>query len=269
MFIFTLKRFPHWTSIKHGCKKYYKNPLLNLKTPEVLPKYHDNIIFKNYTGNEILFNLKHLPDLRPSEISSALIELTYRQGLPADYNWNTNERIQEVVNFARTRIPQYPSRVLTTLAYAYHKMGIVDPGSWEALGKNIVKHGNKIESRGLAYAWGAFIGKGQKEGFYEPTLKYLPNHLANLNGRDLLFIVRAIGKEGIEVGDLFERLFYRILLEKKKMCSPEQLQEYLELLRERKDFTTERENLMVEALEYKKARREFRINGAVKASSLI
>lgn len=267
MLIRSLKRFPHWKSIKHGHKSYYKNPNLNLKAPEILPKYHDNIIFKNYTGNEILHSLKHLPDLRPSEISSALLELTYRKGLPTDYDWNTNERLQEVVQYTKSRIPQYTSRVLTTLAYDYHRMNIKDSALWEILGKHIVKYGNKIESRGLAYAWGAFIGKGQREVFYEASLKYLPNHLESLNGRDLLFIVRAIVKEGIEVGDLFERLLYGFILKKKKMCSPEQLEEYLELLRQRNDFSKDREDLMVEAYKFKKARRQFRITGEFKLDS--
>lgn len=268
MLIRTLKRYPHWKSISHGHKKYYKNPQLNLKTPEILPKYHDNIIFKNYTGNEILYSLKHLPDLRPSEISSGLLELTYRKGLPTDYDWNTNERLLDVIQYTKSRIPQYSSRVLTTLAYDFHRMNIKDSALWEILGKNIVKYGNKIESRGLAYAWGSFIGKGQRTVFYEPSLKYLPNHLDALNGRDLLFIVRAIAKEEIDVGDLFERLLYRIILKRKKMCSPEQLEEYLELLRLRSDFSKDREDLMVDALAYKKARRQYRITGEFKLNSL-
>ena len=49
------------------------------KTKARLPE-HDFINFKSMTGNEILLNLSNFENLRPSELSGALLELGKREG---------------------------------------------------------------------------------------------------------------------------------------------------------------------------------------------
>jgi hypothetical protein len=258
MLSFALKRFPHWTPAKHSGNKYKKNHQLNLKHRVPQLKSHDNIIFKNYTGNEILHSFKHVSELRPSEISGGLIELLHRPGAPQGYDWNENERIKQVVNFTKTRIPQYTSRVVTSLAYAFHRLGINDEQLWKNLSKSVLKFGNNIESRGLAYAWACFVEKGCPE-FYERSSRYLPNHLDVLNGRDLLFVIRGIVKENVEVGDMFDRHLVKMVMNKKLCFSVEQLQEMIQLASTRKEFDEEKIDLLQKALKHKIARREFRL----------
>ena len=258
MLSFALKRFPHWTTTKHSGKKYITNRNLNLKPEPVIPKYHDNIIFKNYTGNEILKSFNHVSELRPSEIASALIELNFRHGAPENYNWNENEKIQKVVEFTKPRITQYKSRVLTSLALGFDRLNIKDDELWRRLSQSILKYGTRIEAKGLAYSWNTFIGKGCKN-FYETSLKYLPNHFDELNGRELLFVVRGIVSEGLEVEDLFERILNKFILLKKKEMTPEQLSEMISLLENRTDVKKEVLDQLQEAYNYKLRRKQIRL----------
>ena len=258
MLSFALKRFPHWTPTKHSGNKYIKNKNLNLKPEPVIPKYHDNIIFKNYTGNEILKSFNHVSELRPSEIASAIIELNFRRGAPEDYDWNENEKIRKVVEFTKPRIVQYKSRVLTSLALGFDRLKIKDEELWRRLSQSILKYGTRIEAKGLAYAWNAFIGKGCK-GFFEASLKYLPNHFDELNGRELLFVVKGIVSEDLQVEDLFERILNKFILLRKKSMTPEQLSEMISLLQGRNDVKKEVLALLQEAYQYKLNRKETRL----------
>ena len=199
-----LIRFPHWAASKRIGKKLRYNPQLNIKKPEVFPPRHDFIVFKNYTGNEILYNLKHCKELRPSELSSALLEISVRKGAPEDIDWNKHPLIQEVVNLTKKNTPQYTSRVLTSLAHAYNRLKIDDFELWNKLSKNIIRTSSTIEPIGVAYAFNAFIGKGVPE-FYEKMLEIINIHIRYMNGRDLLNVVRALVANNIPADKLFTR----------------------------------------------------------------
>lgn len=256
MFGKILQRLPHWTPAKHPRKKLRYNPQLNIKKPETFPPRHDYIVFTNYTGNEILYNLKHVAELRPSEMSSALLELGVRKGAPEGYDWNEHPMVQLTVDYARKRIPQYDSRVLTSLAHAFHRLQIRDTVLWENLGKHIIRTSSKIEPIGIAYSFDSFIGKNMPK-FYADLLDIVQLHIRYMNGRDYLHIVRGLVMENIDADELFARWLYPLIIEKKKMCSAKQLEEFISLLSRRKDFTSENKVLLEEALEYKIKRAEW------------
>ena len=243
-------RFPHWASHRHPGSKLRHNPQLNLGIRKALPSTHDYIVFKNYTGNEILYNLIHVAELRPSEISSALLEIGVRKGVPADYDWNTNELILQVVEYTKQRIPQYDSRVLTSLAHAFARLNITDRVLWKSLSTHIIRTCSTIDPNGLAYTFNAFVGKGVPE-YYDKMMEKIPMHVRYMNGRDLLNVVRGLVLSDIPADNFFDTWLYPLIIEKKKMCNPKQLEEYLSLLSRRKDFTEENKKLMQEALEYK------------------
>ena len=81
-----LLRFPHWAAHKHPGSKLRYNPQLNIKAYEQLPQNHDYIVFQKYTGNEILYALKNCNELRPGEISNALLQIGVRKGAPEGYD---------------------------------------------------------------------------------------------------------------------------------------------------------------------------------------
>lgn len=53
---------------------------------------HDFVNFKRMSGNEILLNLENPNLLRPSELCSALIEISKHEGSES-INWNDHEWI--------------------------------------------------------------------------------------------------------------------------------------------------------------------------------
>jgi hypothetical protein len=246
-------RFPHWVASKRIGKKIRFNPNLNLKPAEKMPREHDYIVFKNYTGNEILYSLKHSNELAPSELSSALLEIGLKKGAPEGTDWNTHPRIQEVVSIIKKRAPQYTCRVLTSLAHALDRLNINDQALWSALSQHIIRTSSTIQPIGLAYSFHAFIGKNTPE-FYEKMLEIINLHIRYMNGRDLLNIAKGLIHSNIPANDLFSNWIYPLLKEKKKMCSSVQLQQYLEILSKRNDFTPELQKILQDTIEYKAER---------------
>ena len=118
------------------------------------------------------------------------------------------------------------------------------------LSTHIIRTSSTIEPIGMAYAFNAFIGKNNPE-FYEKMLAIINNHVRYMNGRDLLNIVRSLVLSDISADTLFTKWLYPLILQKKKMCSATQLEEYLQLLSKRNDFTSEKKKLLEEALQYK------------------
>ncbi|OMJ81912.1 hypothetical protein SteCoe_17554 [Stentor coeruleus] len=250
-----LLRFPHWAAGKHLGKKLRYNPQLNLKAREEKLVAHDYIVFKNYTGNEILYNLQHILEFKPSELSSAILELGLRTGAPENYDWNNHPLIQQTVEHIKKRIPQYTSRVLTSLAHGLNRLGISDPVLWKSLSEHIIRTSTKIESLGISYACQAFIGKNCPE-FYNHMIEIIPLHARYMNGRDFLHIVKGLVAENISAENLYERWLYPKIIEKKKMCSSKQIEEFISILDKRQDFTDEKKVLLQDALQYKKKYRE-------------
>lgn len=250
-----LLRFSHWAAGKHPGKKLRYNPHLNIKIQPDKIVDHDYIVFKNYSGNEILYNLQHIIEFKPSELSSAILELGLRTGAPENYDWNTHPLIQQSVEHIKKRLPQYTSRVLTSLAHGLSRLGVSDPVLWKSLSQNIIRTSTKIEPIGISYACQAFIGKNCPE-FYNHMIEIIPIHARYMNGRDFLHIVKGLVNENIPADNLYERWLYPKILEKKKMCSSKQIEELIALLDKREDFTKEKRELLQEALQYKIKYRE-------------
>ena len=249
-----LRQFAHWKPHKHSKKLRY-NSQLNLKKPIPLPPRHDFIDFKKYTGNEILFALKDSQELRATELSNALLQLGVRKGAPENIDWNVHPTVSIAIETAKKRIPQYPMKVLTSLALACSRLGISDPQLWELLEKHIVRTMPSMEPIGIAYCFSSFVGKGTQE-FYQELLSKINIHVNYLNGRDLLNVVKGCVHEDLEAKELFEKKLYPLILQKKKMCTPDQLNEFIELLGKRSDCSEETLQSLKEAREYKLERRE-------------
>lgn len=261
MLIKTLVRFSHWAASTRKLPRRF-NPNLNLKRhQEPLPK-HDFINFKIFTGNEILYTLKDSDKLRPSELSCALIELGLRKGAPEGNDWNSHDTVKKSVEHATWIAPQLNCLVLTTLAHAYDRLKITEPKLWAALEKHISRTIHGIEPIGMAYCFNAFIGNGSPE-FYQQMIELAPIHIRYMNGRDLLNVVRGIVNRNLQADKLMEKWIYPLLIQKKKMCSPVQLQEYIDLLSQRADFTPEIKSKLEDALQYKIAKRALMDSGKV------
>ncbi|CAG9318460.1 unnamed protein product [Blepharisma stoltei] len=248
-----IARFNHWGQKRFGKKRRF-NPNLNIKTPVVLPPRHDFINFKQFTGNEILYHLKDADAFRDGELSCALLELGLRKGAPEGYDWNTHENVKKAIAQATKKAPEYNCLVLTSLAHACSRLKINDQALWSALERNINRIIHSIKPIGMAYTFNSFIETGSPE-FYEKLVEVAPIHIKYINGRDLLNVVRGCVKRNILAEKLFSKWIYPILLEKKKMCSPVQLEEYLQLLSKRTDFTPEIKAQLEDALQYKIAYR--------------
>jgi len=70
------------------------------------------------SGNEILLNLENYASLRPTEICSALIELSKRDG-SKDIDWNTHEWVIGTTQQCIKMLPTYTPSVVGYLVVAF------------------------------------------------------------------------------------------------------------------------------------------------------
>lgn len=118
-----------------------------------------------------------------------------------------------------------------------------------------------IEPRGLANAINAFIDKGSDD-FFDRVEFLLPNHIRKMHGGDLLKVTRGLIKRNMEAPRIFERYLYPLVDEKRKMCRPDQLEEFIELFQMRDDLPDGFIQKLEEAKEYKYNRRKILMFGS-------
>mmetsp|Transcript_13017 Transcript_13017/g.1991 ORF Transcript_13017/g.1991 Transcript_13017/m.1991 type:complete len:92 (-) Transcript_13017:100-375(-) len=80
----------------------------------------------------------------------------------------------------------------------------------------------------------AFIDRGSDD-FFDRAEFLLPIHIRQMHGGDLLKVARGLIKRNVQADRVFEKYLYPLVEEKKKMCRPDQLEEYIELFKSRDD----------------------------------
>ena len=178
---------------------------LKIKTPELNIQTHPFIEFKHYTGNEILYTIKDFSKLKPGEISSALLQLGLRRGLPADFDWNSHPSVQALVTHLNEQVPRYTCRVLTSLAHALSRLKLVNDELWDKLAVHILRTVTSIEPIGLAYCFSAFEGKN-KTSFYRDLCEILPVHLPLMKGQEVMHVIKGIVQEKLDDEVLYDHV---------------------------------------------------------------
>ncbi|OMJ92320.1 hypothetical protein SteCoe_4983 [Stentor coeruleus] len=219
-------------------KKYIISRSLDVMTPQIPLNVNKYIVFKHYTGNEILYTLKDVDKLKPGEISSALLELGLRKGISETYDWMTHPCLNKTIEYIKSRSGQYTSRVLTSIAKALHRLRIKDQEVWDVLKKDILRTITSIEPIGLAYCFSSFVNKGYKI-FYEELLLILPVHIFHMNPQDILNIMKGLEIEGIPADDIYKEHIYPTIKEKINDFNIAQLNILKADLEKRSDFPEE------------------------------
>jgi hypothetical protein len=223
-------------------------PHLNLKHREPPLPVHDFINFSKLTGNELLYNLKNAAHFRHYEISNAFIELGLKKGAPAGYDWTTNHFVQIGLAEAKKKIPMLPCKALTSLAHGCNRLNIADNELWSLLEQHIMRLSHVIEPRGVSNALNALGGRSSSE-FMEHMESILPLHVRGMSHRDLLGCVRGLHKAKCG-GNVFDKWLYPLVLAKRKMYDPADLQDLMLMFGARSDCTEETQTLLKEALEH-------------------
>lgn len=221
--------------LRSNPRKFLKNKELKINTPLLTPVTHSYIEFKHYTGNEIIYTLKNYKKLRPGEISSALLELGLRKGLPSDFDWNKHPCIQELKTHLIEYIPRYTCRVLTSLAHGLNRLKITDQVLWEKLAHHILRTITSIEPVGLSNCFPAFAHKNLPD-FYSNMLSILPVYMSLLDTKDFMNIIQGLHTEGLD-SDLYTSEFYPFITKRVSEFSISQLNKLQEILKTRQDFT--------------------------------
>lgn len=224
------------------------NSKLSVKVDKVPITAHRFIDFKHYTGNEILYSLKDCKKFEPGELSSALLQLGVRKGLPKDYNWENHPCIKEALGIIRAKIPQYTSRVLTSIAHGLNRLNIKDKEIWELLATHITRTCQAIDSAGLAYTFLAFKEKNNAE-LFENMLAILPVHITRMDTKDLANTVK--GLIDTSCGSTFTDYIYPNIEAALGKFGIAQLTEFLKILETRQDFPQELNEKMLLTIEKK------------------
>lgn len=158
---------------------------------------HDFINFKAMTGNEVLLNLENFEHLRPSELCSALIELSKREGsesnhtqkplqspfsnppLLLDIDWNTHEWTKGTVDHIVKMLPTYTPSVVGYLVVAFDRLKITDEKLWASLVVSVEKTLHKFSTKAFAFAYRVFLENTStcSEEFRQKFVQLLPVHL--------------------------------------------------------------------------------------------
>lgn len=221
-------------------KKFLKNKELKINTPLLTPITHSYVEFKHYTGNEIIYTLKNYKKLRPGEISSALLQLGLRKGLPSNFDWNKHPIIQELKIHLNEQIPRYTCRVLTSLAHGLNRLKINDQDLWEKLAHHILRTITSIEAVGLSNCFRAFANKNMTE-FYSNILNILPVYMSLLGVNEFMSILEGLHTEGYDT-ELYSSEFYPFITKRVSEFSISHLNRLLEILKHRQDFSEDLAN---------------------------
>ena len=229
-----LSRLEHGLIRRPSYQPMLYNSELNLKIKRIPLEVHKFIVFKNYSGNEILYSLKDCYKLQPGEISSALLELGIRKGAPKGYDWNNHPCIISVLEIIKEKIPQYSCRVLTSLAHGLNRLNIKDAEIWDLLETHILRTCTSIDSPGLAYTLYAFIGRDKPELFTN-LIELIPAHINHMIPRDVCNIVISISVSDSTSDRIFQKFLYPYLKENLNSFTISQIKECLKALKNRKE----------------------------------
>jgi hypothetical protein len=213
--------------------KTIQDKTFKIKTPVLDVPVNYFIEFKHYTGNEIIYTLKDYKKLKPGEISSALLELGKRKGLPEDFDWNSHPCIKGLIGHLDENIPRYTCRVLTSLAVGLNRLKISNEEIWDKLATHIIRTVTSIQPKGLAYCFVAFLGRNKKD-FLRDLVEVLPVHLPFMDSSDVMNIFSGLVKENIETEVLSKDIF-PFILSKLSIFSVSQLQSILKLCENQKN----------------------------------
>lgn len=249
-------------------KKFLISRELDIKTPQIPLHINKYIVFKHYTGNEILYTLKDVDKLKPGEISSALLELGLRKGISETYDWMTHPCVNRTVELIKSRSGQYSCRVLTSLARALYRLRIKDQEVWDIIKKDILRTITSIEPIGLAYCFSSFIDKGYKS-FYEELLLILPAHIFHMEPQDIMNIMKGLASEGISADDFYKDHIYPIIKEKIHDFNVVQLNVLKTELEKRTDFPDEIKAIIEKSLSRKINKRNVLTFGGGSKNSIV
>ena len=226
------------------------NNSLQVKVKRVPIQAHQFIEFKHYSGNEILFALKDCTKFQPGELSSALLQLGLRRGLPENYDWESHPYVKLALGVIKVKIPQYSCRVLTSLAHGLNRLKVKDTDVWDALALHIARTCSAIDSTGLAHTLVAFKDKNYPK-IYEDLLTILPVHVAHMSSIDLIKTVKALAHLGENSEGIFQRYLYPSVEENLKSLGIAQMTELVQALEARKDFPQELKEAIQSRIEKK------------------
>ena len=241
-------RFPHWKGHIRKGAKLTMSPQMNLKVRAPVKKSHDFIDFRTLTGNEILYNLQNAQHFRPFEYSNSFLNLGLKKGAPAGYDWESNPFVQTALQHGKAKLPQFNCKVLTSLAHAWHRLGIKDPEAWRLIETHVLRQFTVIEPEGLARAMQAFT-KVPGEKFWEKVDEMLPVYLRQFNTADFARAVEAFSTRKANPNlEMYEKFIYPHLNLKRFSMTPSMLERMIAALDGREDFTQEKRDLLTEAI---------------------
>lgn len=191
-------------------KFVYRPKKSKLRLPE-----HDYINFKVMTGNEILLNLSNVEHLRPSEFASALLELGKRDGA-SEVDWNNHEWIQKCVGVATKYLSQYDARVVSSLLYAFHRLGVKDELLWSTFARESSKTVHKIRPKGFGATFICFTAESDRctREYKERLASLLPVHLRRMNPTLFTRCFELAIKDKLMTEYLFDDHFFWVIWKK-------------------------------------------------------
>ena len=222
---------------------------LKLATPELKIQTNPFIEFKHYTGNEILYTLKDFQKLKPGEISSALLQLGLRKGLPGDFDWNSHPSIQTLIVHLNEQVPRYTCRVLTSLAHALSRLKISNDELWDKLAVHILRTVTSIEPIGLAYCFSAFVNMN-KTSFYLDLCEILPVHLPFMKPQESMHVIKGLIEEKVESEVIYDHVL-KFVVEKNKEFNISQLEKIHALCNGKKRYDEEFSEVILESIKKK------------------
>jgi hypothetical protein len=231
-------RLEHGLVVRNSITQNLQTQRYLNQLPKIPIKIQKYIEFKNYTGNEILFTLKDYKKLHPGELSSGLLQLSLRKGVPDTYDWSTHPCIRPILDQFKQKIPQYTCRVLTSLALSLHRLRINDQEIWTLLENHIIRTSSTIDSTGLAYSFYCFIDKGSTE-FYTNLVRILPVYINLMNSRDIINVIKGLKYFNQDDTVVFNKHIYPFILNSGSPATVSELKQCLDLLSNRPDFTPE------------------------------
>ncbi|EGR34585.1 hypothetical protein IMG5_006460 [Ichthyophthirius multifiliis] len=190
--------------------------------------FHDYINFKLLSGNEILLYLEQYKNLRPSELCSALIELSRREG-SSDIDWNKHEWVNQTIQHVKQMLPQYSSSVVTYIIIAIQRLKIEDDELWNKIQTQVEKCYPKFNHKAFGYCFIAFLEKENRctEEFKNKLQELLPIHLHQMTPNHVTQCFELCIQNNLLNEYLFEQHFHMLFWRRNVWFGPENIAKML------------------------------------------
>jgi len=143
------------------------------------------------------------------------LELGKRDGA-SEIDWNNHEWIQKCVQVATKNLSQYDARVVSSLLYAFHRLGVKDELLWSTFARESGKTVHKIRPKGLGATFICFTSEPDRctREYKERLAGLLPIHLRRMNPVLFTRCFELAVKEKLMTDYLFDDHFFWVIWKK-------------------------------------------------------